>query len=65
MKNSMLFKIMKILSIILFSGIISELFFEYIISREVNGYLQVATFGVWVFINMWLGKVLYKLNLNK
>lgn len=41
--------------------ILTSLLGEYVISREVNGYLQIAAVGVWLYVNMRLGKMFYKL----
>jgi len=34
---------------------------EYVISREVNGYLQMAAIGVWLYVSLRLCKMFYKL----
>lgn len=41
--------------------ILTGLLGEYVISREVNGYLQIAAIGVWLYVSMRLGKMFYKL----
>jgi len=41
--------------------ILTSLLGEYVISREVNGYLQLAAIGVWLYVSLRLGKMLYKL----
>jgi len=46
-------------------GILTGLLGEYVISREVNGYVQLAAVGVWLYVTMRLGKIVYKLILNK
>jgi hypothetical protein len=41
--------------------ILTSLLGEYVISREVNGYLQMAAIGVWLYVSMRVGKILIKL----
>ncbi len=54
-------KILKGLGLLTLFFVVAGLFGEYIISREVNGYIQLATGGLWLLFNMWLGKMFYKL----
>jgi hypothetical protein len=53
--------VMKGLAITTTFIILTSLLGEYVISREVNGYLQLAAIGVWLYVNMRLGKMFYKL----
>jgi hypothetical protein len=55
----------KIGLIILSFGLLTSILGEYIISREVNGYIQLAATGVWFYVGMRLSKKIYKLILNK
>lgn len=41
--------------------ILTTLLGEYVISREVNGYLQLAAVGVWSYVCWRLFKQIYKL----
>lgn len=52
---------MKGLAIVSTFLILTTLLGEYVISREVNGYLQYTAVGVWLYVNLRLGKMLYKL----
>ena len=52
---------MKGLAIVSTFLILTTLLGEYVISREVNGYLQCAAIGVWLYVNLRLSKMLYKL----
>ena len=52
------FKILLLISIFI---TLTTLLGEYVISREVNGYIQCAAIGVWLYVNLRLGKMLYKL----
>jgi hypothetical protein len=61
MKNKHANKAFKIALIILSFGLFTGLLGEYIVSREVNGYIQLAATGVWLYVGMWLGKKVYKL----
>ncbi len=61
MKEKSIIKVMKGLGITTTFLILTSLLGEYVISREVNGYLQIAAVGVWLYVNMRLGKMLYKL----
>jgi len=61
MKNKHVNKVMKATGIVLSFGILTGLLGEYIVSREVNGYIQLAATGLWFYISMRLGKMLYKL----
>lgn len=54
-------KVMKGLAIVSTFLILTTLLGEYVISREVNGYLQYTAVGVWLYVNLRLGKMLYKL----
>jgi hypothetical protein len=47
--------------IILSFGLLTGLLGEYIVSREVNGYVQLAATGIWLYVGMRLGKKVYKL----
>jgi hypothetical protein len=51
----------KIVLLIVTFIILTTLLGEYVISREVNGYLQYAAVGTWLFVNWRLSKMLYKL----
>ena len=61
MKNKHVNKVMKATGIVLSFGILTGLLGEYIVSREVNGYVQLAATGVWLYVGMRLGKKIYKL----
>jgi hypothetical protein len=61
MKNKHANKAFKIALIILSFGLFTGLLGEYIVSREVNGYIQLASTGVWLYVGMRLGKKVYKL----
>jgi hypothetical protein len=61
MKNKYVNKVMKAIGIVLSFGILTGLLGEYIVSREVNGYIQLAATGLWFYVSMRLGKMLYKL----
>jgi hypothetical protein len=61
MKNKHANKAFKIALIILSFGLFTGLLGEYIVSREVNGYVQLAATGVWLYVGMRLGKKIYKL----
>jgi hypothetical protein len=61
MKNKHANKAFKIALIILSFGLFTGLLGEYIVSREVNGYVQLAATGVWLYVGMRLGKKVYKL----
>jgi hypothetical protein len=61
MKNKHANKAFKIALIILSFGLFTGLLGEYIVSREVNGYIQLAATGVWLYVGMRLGKKVYKL----
>ena len=54
-------KILKGFGLLTLFFVITGLFGEYVISREVNGYIQLATGGLWLCFNWWLGKMFYKL----
>jgi hypothetical protein len=54
-------KVLKGLGLLTLFFVITSLLGEYVISREVNGYLQLAAIGVWLYVNMRLGKMFYKL----
>lgn len=54
-------KVMKGLAIVSVFLILTTLLGEYVISREVNGYIQYAAVGVWLYVNLRLSKMLYKL----
>jgi hypothetical protein len=41
--------------------ILTGLIGEYVISREVNGYIQIAAIGIWLYVSMRVGKILIKL----
>lgn len=51
----------KVLLLIAVFIILTTLLGEYVISREVNGYIQCAAIGVWLYVNLRLSKMLYKL----
>jgi hypothetical protein len=61
MKNKHTNKAFKIALIILSFGLLTGILGEYIISREVNGYVQLAATGVWFYVGTRLGKKIYKL----
>jgi hypothetical protein len=61
MKNKHANKAFKIALIILSFGLFTGLLGEYIVSREVNGYVQLAATGIWLYVGMRLGKKVYKL----
>jgi hypothetical protein len=61
MENKHANKAFKIALIILSFGLFTGLLGEYIVSREVNGYVQLAATGVWLYVGMRLGKKIYKL----
>jgi len=65
MKEININKVMRITGVITLLGILTGLLGEYVISREVNGYIQLAAVGAWLYITMRLGKIVYKLILNK
>ena len=54
-------KAFKIALIILSFGLLTGILGEYVVSREVNGYIQLAATGVWLYVSLRLGKMLYKL----
>jgi hypothetical protein len=54
-------KVMKGLAITTTFIILTGLLGEYVISREVNGYLQLAAIGVWLYVSLRLSKMFYKL----
>jgi hypothetical protein len=61
MKNKHVIKVMKVLGVVTTFVTLTGLLGEYIVSREVNGYLQLAATGVWLYCSLQLGKMLYKL----
>jgi hypothetical protein len=61
MKNKSINKVMKALGVVTTFMVLTGLIGEYVISREVNGYIQLAATGVWLYVSMRLGKMLYKL----
>ena len=65
MKEKHINRVMKITGVIMLLGILTGLLGEYVVSREVNGYVQLAAVGVWLYVTMRLGKIVYKLILNK
>ena len=54
-------KVLKGLGLLTLFFVITSLLGEYVISREVNGYLQLASIGVWLYVNMRIGKMFYNL----
>jgi hypothetical protein len=54
-------KILKGLGLLTIFFILTGLIGEYVISREVNGYLQMAAIGVWLYVSLRLCKMFYKL----
>ena len=54
-------KIIKAIVIVATILIITTLFAEYIISREVNSYIQIAVTGLWIYVTWQLSKMFYKL----
>jgi hypothetical protein len=61
MGNKSIKKVMKGLGITTTFIILTSLLGEYVISREVNGYLQLAAIGVWLYVSLQLSKMFYKL----
>jgi hypothetical protein len=61
MENKSINKVMKGLAITTTFIILTSLLGEYVISREVNGYLQMAAIGVWLYVSLRLCKMFYKL----
>jgi hypothetical protein len=54
-------RIIKVLGLLTIFFILTGLIGEYVISREVNGYIQIAAIGIWLYISMRVGKILIKL----
>jgi hypothetical protein len=54
-------KILKGLGLLTIFFILTGLIGEYVISREVNGYIQIAAIGIWLYVSMRVGKILIKL----
>jgi hypothetical protein len=54
-------KIIKGLGLLTIFVILTGLIGEYVISREVNGYIQIAAIGIWLYVSMRVGKILIKL----
>jgi hypothetical protein len=54
-------KILKGLGLLTIFFILTGLIGEYVISREVNGYIQIAAIGIWLYVSMRIGKILIKL----
>jgi hypothetical protein len=54
-------KIIKGLGLLTIFVILTGLIGEYVISREVNGYIQIAAIGIWLYVTMRVGKILIKL----
>jgi hypothetical protein len=61
MENQSINKVLKGVGIFTLFIIITTLLGEWIISREVNGYLQLAATGVWLWVTLRLFKMFYKL----
>lgn len=61
MEEKSIKKVMKGLAITTTFIILTGLLGEYVISREVNGYLQLAAIGVWLYVSLRLSKMFYKL----
>jgi len=61
MKEKSITKVMKGLGVTTTFLILTSLLGEYVISREVNGYLQIAAIGVWLYVSLRLCRIFYKL----
>jgi hypothetical protein len=51
----------KIVLLIVTFIILTTLLGEYVVSREINGYIQYTAVGIWLYINWRLSKILFKL----
>lgn len=61
LQNKLMNKGFQIVLIIAVFITLTTLLGEYVISREVNGYIQYAAVGLWLYVNWRLSKILFKL----
>jgi hypothetical protein len=54
-------RIIKVLGLLTIFFILTGLIGEYVISREVNGYIQITAIGIWLYVSMRVAKILIKL----